>query len=311
MSDLCGEETYALPTVRGAAYRIGKRRSRVRQGDHECRTANDESAPHFCLLVVVRKSAGIVPLGACRRNADYLRSHRPKAAALPEAQAGLCQDRGGMRRRQEPWNHNIHYLDLLVAAAPEVCVSALDVGCGDGVLTSRLRRVAPHVVWIDVDPATISRARQHDHRPGLDFLVGDFLTYPFEAESFDFITCSAAIHHVPLDRALRRMADLLRAGGVLAILGLARSRYPSDLPRDAAAVVANRLYLVARTEWESSAPAVCPPGHAYGDIRRVAEHLLPRHRWRRHLLWRYSIVWTKPHDHAQTGAKPADVRLPL
>jgi hypothetical protein len=40
------------------------------------------------------------------------------------------------------------------------------------------------------------------------------------------------------DDPLRRMAELLRPGLVLAILGLARSSYPRDLPRDAAAAVA-------------------------------------------------------------------------
>ena len=91
------------------------------------------------------------------------------------------------------------------------------------------------------------------------------------------------------------MADLLRPGGVLAILGMARSRYPVDLAREGTAVVANRLYLMTRAQWESPAPTVWPPAHTYREIRTVAGQVLPRHRFRRHLLWRYSIIWTKPH----------------
>jgi hypothetical protein len=34
--------------------------------------------------------------------------------------------------------------------------------------------------------------------------------------------------------------------------------------------------------------------HTYHDIRRIAGRLLPGMRYRRHLLWRYSICWQKP-----------------
>jgi SAM-dependent methyltransferase len=120
----------------------------------------------------------------------------------------------------------------------------------------------------------------------IDSVIGDFLMYPFHLESFDLIACSAALHHMPLEAGLRRMADLLRPGGALAILGLARSRHPIDLARDVFAVAANRLYLVTRQHWESAAPTVWPPDHTYSEIRSVAAKLLPGHRFRRQLLWR-------------------------
>jgi SAM-dependent methyltransferase len=154
--------------------------------------------------------------------------------------------------------------------------------------------VIPDVVGIDIAPASISLARQRHSARAIDFVRGDFLTYPFRDCSFDLITCSAAMHHMPLKRALRRMADLLRPGGVLAILGLARSSYPLDLPRDAVAVAVNRVFLVMRGYWDSPAPAVPPRAPSYREIRAVAAELLPGHRFRRHLLWRYSIIWTKP-----------------
>jgi hypothetical protein len=92
--------------------------------------------------------------------------------------------------------------------------------------------------------------------------------------------------------ALRRMPELVRPGGVIAVLGLARSAYPQA--RDAAAIVVNRAHRVARNYWESSAPEVWPPAHTYGEVRAMAERELPGARFRRHLLFRYSIVWTPP-----------------
>jgi hypothetical protein len=41
------------------------------------------------------------------------------------------------------WNHNIHYWPLLLAAAPDPCDRALDVGCGEGMLAREVRRRAP------------------------------------------------------------------------------------------------------------------------------------------------------------------------
>ena len=94
--------------------------------------------------------------------------------------------------------------------------------------------------------------------------------------------------------ALARMAQLLRPGGVLAIVGLARSSYPADLPRDLAATVASRAYLLARGNWESPAPIVWPPPHSYSETRALAQRTLGDIRFGRHLLWRYLLTWTKP-----------------
>jgi hypothetical protein len=33
---------------------------------------------------------------------------------------------------------------------------------------------------------------------------------------------------------------------------------------------------------------------SWGEVRAAAREVLPGVRYRRHLLWRYSLVWTKP-----------------
>lgn len=132
--------------------------------------------------------------------------------------------------------------------------------------------------------------------PGIEYVVGDFMTFPFEPRSFDFIVSVAALHHMDEAVALRRMRELVRPDGSVAVVGLARSSYPVDAARDAAAVVVNRVHRLARNHWESSAPEVWPPAHTYGEVRAIAERELPGALFRRHLLFRYSIVWTPPTD---------------
>jgi len=36
------------------------------------------------------------------------------------------------------WNHNVHYQPVILNAVPPGCRTALDVGCGDGLLAARL-----------------------------------------------------------------------------------------------------------------------------------------------------------------------------
>jgi hypothetical protein len=75
---------------------------------------------------------------------------------------------------------------------------------------------------------------------------------------------------------------------------MARSRFPADLPLDLAAVLANLAYRARHGYWEHSAPTVWPPPATYVDMRRIADQQLPGVRYRRHLLWRHSLAWTKP-----------------
>lgn len=199
------------------------------------------------------------------------------------------------------WNHNIHYHRMLLRAVPPQATHALDVGCGEGMLARALRAVVPHVAAIDLDVPSIQLARSTDASTDINFIVGDFMTHFFDAESFDVVTSVATLHHMDAVGALTRMRGLLRPGGTLAVLGLARSQLPADALYEAAAVAANLPHRLTKTYWEHSAPQVWPPPETWVRMRLIAETVLPGVRFRRHALWRYSIVWTKP----GTTAEPA------
>jgi hypothetical protein len=50
----------------------------------------------------------------------------------------------------------------------------------------------------------------------------------------------------------------------------------------------------ARSSRAWSAPIGWPPPDTYGRTRDTAQRLLPGVRYRRRLVWRYSLVWVKP-----------------
>ncbi|GAA0391614.1 class I SAM-dependent methyltransferase [Microbispora corallina] len=190
------------------------------------------------------------------------------------------------------WNHNIHYHSRILGAVPAGARRALDVGCGEGMLARELRRAVPYVAGIDLDAPSIDQARKHPD--DVDYVLGDFLTHPFGPGSFDVIASVAALHHMDAAAGLARMRDLLRPGGVLAVVGLARSTMPADLPRDLAGVVVGTLHRVVKGHWEHPSPIVWPPPVTYPQMRALAAELLPGSRFRRHLLLRYSLIWRKP-----------------
>ena len=204
----------------------------------------------------------------------------------------------------EPWGPNLHYHRVILDAIPPGCEHALDIGCGTGALTRRLRPLIPHVTGIDRDEQSIELARSHPGAGDIGYLLGDFLLTSFEPGSFDLVTSIASLHHMDAEAGLRRMTELLRPGGVLAIVGVARGSSPADLGLVVPALPGIWLRR-ARDAWKRPSaaarpavayqpPVVWPPPMTYQEIRQLVTRVLPAARYRRQLYRRYSLVWTKP-----------------
>ena len=200
--------------------------------------------------------------------------------------------------RPECWNHNGHYHQVILDAIPAGCATALDVGCGTGALTRRLRAAGLRVTGLDRDEPCIQLARAHPGSAGIGYLVGDIGRAPLQPGSFDLVTSVAMVHHMDTELALKKMSGLLRPGGVLAIVGLARDSTPADFGRAVPASVGSHLHRLAdsgrRLPRPYQPPLVWPPPLSYRQMRRLAGRLLPGARYRHHLYWRYSLIWTKP-----------------
>src|SRR5690348_1775036 len=93
--------------------------------------------------------------------------------------------------------------------------TALDVGCGAGLLAEPLARLGAQVTGIDASPDLIAAARDHAEMMGLtiDYRAGDLL----ELEgAFDLVTCMEVIEHVADPAAfVGALARRLAPGGLL------------------------------------------------------------------------------------------------
>lgn len=192
------------------------------------------------------------------------------------------------------WNHNVHYQPVILDAVPPGCGAALDVGCGDGLLACRLADRCAEVTGIDRDPPMIARAlaRARDHSR-VTFIEADFLTHGFQDASFDFVCANTSLHHMDFAAALTKAARLLRPGGRLAVVGLAADKSVTDLLAGAPGIPVALFYRTVYRKGESGAP-IMDPDLSWREVRATAGRLLPGVRYRRHLLWRYSLLWSKP-----------------
>ena len=200
-----------------------------------------------------------------------------------------------MTERRRRWNLNIHYHRVVLDAIPDGATAALDVGSGDGMLAFDLAAAGLDVVGIDPHIGSVERARADPACSArTTFLVGDVFTHPFEPGSFDLVAASAMLHHVDARAGLRRMAELVRPGGTVAIVGFANPCGPTDWAFIVAGFVLTRVRAALGHYWEHHAPIRWPPPLTMDEMRALAVSELPGASFRRAMAHRYTIVWSRP-----------------
>ena len=126
-------------------------------------------------------------------------------------------------------------------------MSALDVGCGGGLLAEEFARLGCAVTGIDPSAPSLATARAHAARSGLhiEYRAGVGEALPCDAASFDIVYCCDVLEHVnDVDGVIAEIARVLKPGGVflydtinrtflsrLVMLGLAQQwSYTSFVP---------------------------------------------------------------------------------
>jgi ubiquinone/menaquinone biosynthesis C-methylase UbiE len=118
------------------------------------------------------------------------------------------------------------YDQIVVLSRVQPGDSVLDVGSSSGYLTTRLAAAAGpsgRVTGVDPSEPAIAYARRHA-RPGMTFTVGVAQDLDLPDASFDIVTCTLAMHHIPARQrqaAFDEMYRVTRPGGRLLTADLA------------------------------------------------------------------------------------------
>jgi SAM-dependent methyltransferase len=108
----------------------------------------------------------------------------------------------------------------------------LEIGCGTGQLTSGLLARGLHVTAVEPGPSLIALARQNLAGTGqVDFVNARFEDAPLPRERFSAVFCASAFHWIDPGISWQKAADVLAAGGTLALVqyfGLEEPRSKED-----------------------------------------------------------------------------------
>ncbi len=109
---------------------------------------------------------------------------------------------------------------------------ALDLGCGTGTLTLRLKQVHPdaEVVGLDADPHALRIAEAKAATAGLQvtFDRGMAFALPYPDDAFDRVLSSLLFHHLThenKERTARAVVRVLRPGGELHVADWGKARH--------------------------------------------------------------------------------------
>jgi len=205
------------------------------------------------------------------------------------------------------WDHNAYYHRLLLRHLPKPCGRVLDVGCGAGELAAELAARADRVDALDRSPAMVELANRVVPA-NVRCVEADVLVAPLPEAAYDAVVSVSALHHMPLEEALPRLARALRPGGVLIVVALPRTDLLREWPVELIAGIGHRLFGVAfavlrgagRARWyrrpssHATMPVVLSPSLTTRDVRKQARSLLPGVTVRRLIFWRYFLLWHKP-----------------
>lgn len=217
----------------------------------------------------------------------------------------ICADFERIARLPDAgWDHNAAYHEFLLRQVPPGARRGLDIGCGKGDFARLLATRCREVLAIDLAPGMIAEARNRTPGPAtVRYEVADFRAIALPRAEFDIVAAIASLHHLELASALDRIGEILRPGGRLVVLDLYAGVFPNDTLLSALAMPVSAVLRWRKTRHlrPSAEARAAWDEHAKHDrfltfpqLKAVYRSRLPGSRVRRHLLWRYSAVWTKP-----------------
>ncbi|MDR2246493.1 MAG: class I SAM-dependent methyltransferase [Treponema sp.] len=200
----------------------------------------------------------------------------------------------------DQWDHNQQYQNYLLKNIPPNCRCILDVGCGTGELTKKLVPYSSEIIGIDVSENMINEAGKRNNDRKINYIKVSAEKYLEDIDrKFDVIISIAALHHMNEEKILETMRNRLTKEGKIIILDLVKGSivdYVGAMTAVPLSIILRlknngkaRITKEQREAWE---------GHFHYDnyltikeVKSIVRKKLGKAKVKKHLFWRYSIVY--------------------
>ena len=174
------------------------------------------------IQLAIRGAAELPECGSDQINLKRILNRRHE-----QAQVFFNQVAGRFDRVYGPGRSWQAFGHLLLRILPPLTVA--DLGAGEGLLSELLARRCKKVIAVDNSEKIVAfgaaRAKKNNLK-NLEFRHGDLQDPPIEPESVDLVILSQALHHAEDPaKAIRSACQILKAGGQIMILDLARHSF--------------------------------------------------------------------------------------
>ena len=144
------------------------------------------------------------------------------------------------------WNHNSHYYPWVAQALAAADGPVMDLGCGEGTFLRWLRtQRGGLMVGADPDHGVLPRGDD-----GVAYVAARAEALPLATGCLAGVSAIASLHHVDVCLALAEIRRVLRPGGRLVVVGLARDATPMDWLHSLRDAVWHRAWRLRMQRWE-------------------------------------------------------------
>ena len=179
-----------------------------------------------------------------------------------------------------------------------IAASILDLGCGAGLSTAPLLRLASRVVGVEPAVEMLEWARRV--APGARLISARSESLPFRDGSYDLITAAGSLNYADPAAAFPELRRVLTANGFLVVYDFAQAGFPYDRPPDGSRKLNPEIlaqlqsaFHVARAE-PLELPVSMTHDQYVAYLNTEVEVPAPAFQDRWNLLFRGYIAWLTP-----------------
>lgn len=191
------------------------------------------------------------------------------------------------------WNHNVAYHNWILKHVQKQD-TVLDVGCGDGLLVSKLAPLSKKVIGVDSHFPSIIKAKEHISQfQNATVINVSFEDFKFEEDLIDTVIFVASIHHMDMAEAIEKAKKLLSPHGKIIIVGIAKPIGILDHIIELLRVIPAKIGSIINNEKVSEQIGVptVPAEMSYKQIKEISRKHLPDAEISRGLYYRYLLFW--------------------